>query len=514
MRSLSIFLTCSCLIGVAATATWGGNDPPCAPWTDPVFNGRLIVRLNAGASPTIFLSFLEQEYPGISAAVLDSFAGFDTYLISYQVSAVPDLGALEAKLNGAYVASGKIKWGELLYVGQPPEGKTGTIWVDSPISIANYQSQYALTKTNASAALKMSTGLGVVVAVLDTGVDAAHPQFQGKIAPGGINLIANAAQGEDVSDTSDTGEGNDDDGDGEIDEMVGHGTYVAGLISLVAPDSLILPVKVLNSDGVGDLWTIAKGIHYAINHGVEVINISLSSTYSSNAIYDALIEARLKGIVAVAAAGNFNVNCPREYPAMSDVDVARFPDEWLVFGVAASDSQDLKAPFSNFHKNLFITAPGDSVTNALGNPDLGHSFVSTIPGGGYRVWEGTSMSAAMVSAAAALIRAQHPEWNADYSTWQGVRDAIMNTAADIYAQNSQYAPDSELGVGRIDIGSAVAVGPQAPQLGDLNNDGAVDVDDLLKIINDWGLTHTSADLNGSGVVDVDDLLIVINQWSA
>ena len=123
------------------------------------------------------------------------------------------------------------------------------------------------------------------------------------------------------------------------------------------------------------------------------------------------------------------------------------------------------------------------------------------------------MCTPLVSGAAALIRAQHPEWPATVETFFSIRNALMSTAVNIYPLNPQFLKDKELGVGRLNIAAAVALGPAAPQSGDLNGDGAVDVDDLLKVISDWGGVHTSADINGDGAVDSDDLVLVISNWS-
>jgi subtilisin family serine protease len=120
------------------------------------------------------------------------------------------------------------------------------------------------------------------------------------------------------------------------------------------------------------------------------------------------------------------------------------------------------------------------------------------------------MATPLVSGAAALIRSQHPEWPADISTTNSIRLALRNTAVNINAQNPQYA--GELGHGRVDIGAAVQLGPPTPALGDLNNSGAVDVDDLIAVIVAWGQVHSSADLDGDGQVEVDDLITVILNW--
>jgi len=108
------------------------------------------------------------------------------------------------------------------------------------------------------------------------------------------------------------------------------------------------------------------------------------------------------------------------------------------------------------------------------------------------------------------VRSQHPEWPAALSTVTSIRAVIANTAVDIDPQNPGLA--GMLGRGRIDIGAAVEAGPVAPGPGDLNNDGHVNVPDLLAVLLNWSMVHSSADMDGTGRVDVGDLIIVIANW--
>jgi len=476
---------------------------------DPLVPGRAMVAITPTSTVANFVAAFNAVHSadGVSIKPLDAIASRRLHLLALTVP--PDytpaqFHALELDMatNPAY-APHRIH-AELLYEGQAPEGKTGSTWVDSVAEIGAFEGQYALTRTGVPAAQKMSTGTSIVVAVLDTGIDATHSALANRIAPGGFNFITNSTN------TADVGDGVNNDGDAAIDEMVGHGTFVAGLIAGVAPDAKLLPITVLNSDGVGDGWLFVKGIYHAIDRGVEVMNMSLSTTYDSMIVYDAIVEARNLGIAVVSPAGNFDNNNEREYPAMWD-DNQPGPLEFVGFGVAATDDQDIKASFSNYDDKLFISAPGASLPAVGGTePSPARSIISTLPGNRYEIWEGTSFSVPLVAGTVALVRAQHPEWAADVTTFANLKSVLKNSAVNISAQNPQFI--GLLGVGRLNAASAVAAGPVAPALGDLNNDGSVNVPDLLLVISQWSLVHSSADLDGSGRVGVGDLLLLISNW--
>jgi subtilisin family serine protease len=499
----ALLLAIGCALGGAGSTSARAQscDPTGMPGVDRLIDNGAIVALNPGYTVQQVVNALNQQFPNLQAWASDQVPGRPIHLISFTPPPPWQMAQIEAWL----AASPMLQYSDLLYAMEAPEGKTGSVWVDFGVSATTFHNQYLRQQVGLSQAHPRSQGLGSVVAVLDTGIDFSHPVLQGRMVPGGgYNFITNSTN------TNDVGDGIDNDGDGLIDEMVGHGTYVAGLIILTAPQAKILPVVVLNPDGVGDLWGLTRGIYYAIDKGVEVINLSLGSTYDSDAVNAATEHAQSLGIITVAAAGNFNRNCPRERPAMDD--------DHGVLGVAAVNDVEVKANFSNFNKRLFISAPGDSTNSGPGSPNLQRSVISTIPvhlwgkEGGYRVWKGTSMGTPIVSGAAALVRAQHPEWPASLATFNNITQRLRTTAINIYSQNPQYAPDQELGAGRVNIAAAVALGPIAPKLGDLNNDGVVNVNDLLRVISDWGLVHTPADIDGDGIVNVNDLLIVIQNW--
>ncbi len=481
------------LLAISLSAT--ARSDTCAVPSE-LLADRLIVRSLPGSELAAFLAMFESDHPGVALALVDSVPGRGIHLLELQTPpdyTPVDFAALEADLDLNYGAL--LDWGEFLYATEAPEGTTGSTFVDHPASAALYTNQYATNVTGTAAAHARSTGTGTVVAVLDTGVDLDHPALAGRGLPYGWDFMDND------SDPGDTGDTIDNDGDGLVDEMTGHGTFVAGLVSLVAPEAWILPIRVLDSDGNGDMWVLVRGFFYAIDHGVEVINVSITSTYHSEAIGDALIEAAAVGIVVVAAAGNCDRAEPRTFPAMRSEAI----------GVAATDAGDVKGVFSNFSDRLALSAPG--VTTRLGDiPNPNGAIVSLLPGGGYAIWEGTSMAAPIVSGAVALIRAQHPEWAATEAVRLAITARLTATAVNIDGLNRSY--EGLLGSGRIDIAAAVELGPIAPARGDLNADGAINVLDLIQMMTHMGLTHSSADLNGDGTVDSRDVADLLLLWGA
>lgn len=445
---------------------------------DPLVPGQSMARIADRFTVDQYIAAFEAEHPEITLTVADQIPGRPSYLFDYTK---PDEITDEqvAVWIEAFVAHPSCVWGEILYEGQSPEGKTGSTWTDALDPPAAFIGQYAVDRIGLPQAHERSTGQGVVVAVLDTGIDATHPELAGRVLPNGYNFI---------HDNTDTGEISN-----------GHGTYVAGLIRLVAPDAKLLPIVVLDEDGKGDGWSFAKGLYYAIDQGVEVINLSLGSTYKPEIVEDAVEEATNLGIVVVSAAGNFDREEPEEFPAaMSDG-----------FGVAAVDHADFKAPFSNYNDKLFLSAPGNSAGDT--GPYTPETAVySTIPGGGYAVWEGTSFSTAFVSGAVALVRAQYPQWGCSRLTYDQIEMIFENTSIDIDDLNPQYA--ELLGEGRLHAGLATGIGPVAPGPGDFNSDGVVDGADLALLLGHWNSACSSADLNGDGTVDGADLALLLGNW--
>lgn len=283
---------------------------------------------------------------------------------------------------------GRVAYAEANLVAEPPEDSGRVLWSAGGGS-TQYYGQWVPLKIRLPEAHTVTQGAGSTIAVLDTGVDFNHPQLAGHLVSG-YDFIDND------NDPSEVGIYGQDRG-------FGHGTHVAGLVALVAPAAHILPVRILDKQGEGSLWTLAEGLLYAVdpdnnpatNDGANIINLSLSTIERSRLIKDILKAITCQdpsspdafpcigpGVVIVAAAGNHG-SSDLEYPAAEPVTG--------LISVGASTEFDTLAAFSNFGSWVEVAAPGENV-------------LSTVPGGGFGTWSGTSMAAPLVAGEAALVR--------------------------------------------------------------------------------------------------------------
>ena len=287
-----------------------------------------------------------------------------------------------------------------------------------------------------------STGLGTLVAVLDTGVDEGHEAFDGRLSELAYDFI------EMEHEAKDEGNGIDDDGDGVIDEGYGHGTMVAGLIVLIAPQAVILPIRILDDEGRTDLFTMATGIEYALDSGADVINMSFGARLEALPALDYLFErCAAEGVIPVAGAGNDNLLEPPLYPGrLSDVIM-----------VTALDTLGAKADFADYHPNVLVAAPGVGIRSSIPEED------GDIEWG---IGAGCSFSTALVSGEAALILSQNP-----LLTHAEVKVIIRGAVVDIYGIPGNEAYQGMLGSGMIYLpyavdgfSTAAPLGPAAENL--------------------------------------------------
>ncbi|WP_084284702.1 S8 family peptidase [Clostridium lundense] len=276
---------------------------------------------------------------------------------------------------------------------------------NAKINDPGYKYQWAITATQSEKAWTLvSQKREIKVAVLDTGIDYNHPDLKNRVLK---NLGYDF-----VNEDSDP-----------IDDN-GHGTHVSGIIAAEANnkqgicgivgtlDVKIIPIKVLNKNGEGDSDIIAKGIRYATDQGADIINLSFGCVDKNTDIENALIYAQDKGVFTVAAAGNDNTDCNIYTPAGDKES----------FTVSAVDTRLRKAAFSNYGSNIEVASPGVRV-------------LSTVPNGNYEAWDGTSMSAPIVSGIAAIIKAENPTLSPAQikSLLENSSKDILTKGKDIYS---------------------------------------------------------------------------------
>lgn len=269
--------------------------------------------------------------------------------------------------------------------------------------------QWQLRELGATAAWRHAKGDGVTVAVLDSGVDAGHPDLVGQVLPG-TDLVQP--------------------GDGRFDP-VGHGTTVAALIAGRGDDSRgvvglasgakILPVRVLDEENrYDDALVVAKAVRWAVDNGASVINMSLGGSGNSAALAAALDYAFARDVVVIACTGNLTASAPSDvwYPA-------REPGVVSVAGMD-KESQSLWSG-SITGRETVLTAPATGLLGAR-------------PGGYWRI-QGTSFAAPLVAATAALIRSRWPDMSA-----ANVISRLISTAQDV----GPPGRDDKFGFGMVD----------------------------------------------------------------
>ncbi|MFE7514302.1 type VII secretion-associated serine protease mycosin [Streptomyces sp. NPDC057540] len=282
-------------------------------------------------------------------------------------------------------------------------------------------------------------GKGVRVAVIDTGVDDVNPQLR----PPAVD----AKSGKDYlkPDKNNPSYGDDKRGktDGTVDE-VGHGTKVAGIIAArprngtgfvgIAPEATIIPIRQNDEKNSGKSDTMAQAIDHAVDKGADVINISQDTTQPlgpDSPMARSVAKAIARGVVVVASAGNDGMDgsFKKTYPAA-------FPG---VLAVASSDRNNERAAFSQSGDFVGVAAPGVDI-------------VSTVPGGGQCVDNGTSFSAPYVAGVAALLKAKYPRWSV----------AQIVTRIEQTAVRSVKGRDRYVGWGVVDPVRALADQPGTP----------------------------------------------------
>jgi serine protease len=308
----------------------------------------------------------------------------------------------------------------------------------------SYTSEWGLNNSTtttadigAPEAWNTGTGTGqTIVAVIDSGIDYNHPDLK-------ANMWVNTREV--------AGNGKDDDGNGYKDDVYGydfvnrdanpmddngHGTHVAGTIGAVGNNGVgvagvawktrMMALKFLDEDGTGYMSDAVKALNYAVANGAKIVNNSWGDNSADPAMEAAIANARAKGVIFVAAAGNDGTN--------NDTSAA-YPANYAgnnVVAVAGTDRNDRLASFSNYGRTTVdIAAPGQGI-------------YSTLPKNKYGTYSGTSMAAPHVTGALALVWDAHPNW-----TYRQVIDAVLNTADRVSTLSGKVA------TGRLNVAKAI-----------------------------------------------------------
>lgn len=318
----------------------------------------------------------------------------------------------------------RVQFAERNEVSETPEARWDVAWAiwDVAWAIGNggqsYTAQWAPQAINLAAAHQLSLGAGVRIAVLDTGADLTHPA----LATHFLRRADGRVDGRDFVDD----DANPSEVGSPADRGWGHGTHVAGLVALAAPQARIMPLRVLDASGRGNLWVLAEALLYAVDpdgnpttdDGAHVINLSLGThaptrllnlavelatcsdddddeaddDYSDAGFEDDRTRCNLRsGAVVLAAAGNSGTSTELVFPAAEHAEGQ--------LAVTAFNASGGLPRFANRGTWIQLAAPGDKM-------------ISPMPGGGYAVWSGTSMASPLAAGVAALVLARNPDWKA------------------------------------------------------------------------------------------------------
>jgi len=377
-------------------------------------SNEIVVKLNPATGAGI--EEIHTAYGSSTLSTMLESAGI--YLIR------PPVGADVEDFAETLMEDTRLLYAEPNYITSVPQSGGHVIWAWSggPPVFGGFPDviidQVPMQALELSSIHPQTTGSGVVVAVLDTGVDFSHPNLSASLLGAGYDFV------DDDSLPQDRRMNLDADGDGLFDENYGHGTHVAGSILIAAPDASILPVRVLDSEGRGNVFTLAEALDHAVRAGAHVINLSLGMDFQSDLLEEAVERALEADVLLVAAAGNGNTNTPHFPAAIDDV-----------LAVASVDGDDLKSPFTNWGGWITVAAPGEAV-------------VSAFPENTYAAWSGTSMAAPLVAGQAALLKAMNPSLEVE-----DLMEVITASAFPVDALNPGW--EGSLGTGRIDLPASV-----------------------------------------------------------
>jgi hypothetical protein len=386
----ALVLAVLAVFGLAAHSAQAaqGGKPPVA-WV----KGHILVQPRAGLSDAEFDKALATQ----GGKAVGRLGNLDIYVVS-----LPPTASEQAVAN-ALAHHPNIKFAEVDRLVPPALVPNDTY----------YGSEWHLQKINAPTAWNTSVGTGVTVAILDSGIDATHPDLVGQLVPG-WNFYDNNSNTADV---------------------YGHGTLVAGTVAALGNNGLgvagvawgakLMPVRVTDTSGVGTLSAFANGLTYAADHGARVANLSFP-VQSSSSTQTAAQYFKNKGGVVFNSAGN--------YAALDST-----PASNALVSVSATGSTDILASWSSYGPYVDLSAPGVGIW-------------TTSLGGGYSAVSGTSFSSPLSAGVAALMMSVNPSLAPSQ-----IVSLLESSAVDLGTAGYDYS----YGYGRVNAGAAVVAAAQA-----------------------------------------------------
>jgi len=404
----------------------------------PVYPHLLAVKHQSGRTDRQMAAAVQRRFAKRAGRLRGAFAPPDispTYVVELEPgqNSDPVLKQLRADPRVVYAEPDQ-KASASLTPNDPYFNSTGS-WGQS------YDDLWGIKKINAPAAWDTTMGQGIVVAVVDSGLDCNHPDIAANVWTNPNEIAGNALD--------DDGDGYADDvygwnfaySDSDVADEFGHGTHVAGTIAAVgnngigvigvAPGARVMPVKIMDATGTCDMLVCVQGIVYAADRGADVINLSWGTEGQPQILTDAIDYAYNLGAVIVASAGNGDADVSTGSPAAL----------WNVIAVSAIDSTGARAGFSNWGSRIDMAAPGMDILSL----QAAGTALGLVVSDGYVVASGTSMAAPHVSGLAALLLAAHPEYSSE-----DVRQALR-----VSASGSDFA--GGLGYGYVNASAALAV---------------------------------------------------------
>jgi subtilisin family serine protease len=411
-----------CLLLLSGTA----DRAQALPVVGSFVPGEIIIKL----TPNTPIAVINDRYnTRVKERFLDS-AKTDIYLLE-----ITDGSSTIDKLD-EIIGDKLIKYAQPNYFAEAPEAAARHRAFPTndavPTDDRYSQDPYAASALNLSSAHAISKGAGTTVAVVDTGAQLGHPALKEN-----FNRVARYDFVDDDNNPSEPSFASDE--DSRNNEVVGHGTHVAGIVDLVAPKAKIMPLRVLDREGYGTSFHIAEAISFADRNGADVINLSLGvpdstllGLFPPKLLREKVVEANQHGTVVVAAAGNYN-NLVPTYPAARGTTA---DDRDGLLAVTSVNQEERKSDFANYGSWVDIAAPGENI-------------LSTYPVSRYAYWSGTSMASPFVAGQAALIRDVYGSLDA-----AGVEKQIRCSARSLVLKDKVYG--TMLGAGFTNVGASLA----------------------------------------------------------